>query len=715
MMLQIIAAAKSGSLQGLAYLASLVDTDIGRRYALEVLKIFFLYLEPSLVPDIDDIRRRNPGALSHGSRGTLSLTGVASVLPTVYTFDPASLKVLTAQFAAIILRKLDHIAAWFRYFLNPLSSIEPNVPPGARQTSDIDQFMSFLATAGHLSIVLLDALWEHDGILDLIIDIWFIRNGDIDPSDLVCKLPGFKKEDYYMSTIKHGYNKGLITLSIPSILRQILIPETSRQTMMVKLFRRLESDRNGKTDSHVQLAATILSRIDQVRSRVEIGHYPAAYALESLELLVEIMRILTGWVESDALLTGDTPYDPLAPSLDCRKLYHSLYKADYVGTVTSTLLSISNEAATDSKATSSEPSACFVAATLAPNCLLTKLYPEPASHVKLRIQSMLDNGVLQLIANAALIWHKSHSSFREEQAKHDFDSIIVFRSLFIISAQAACYPSLVYALHRAFNRLSREQWILLNQSCTAAAGKVQLHYPESAPHHDWAAEFNRQSSHWLALFTQFRTSWRNMLCDSETHYLGADSASYFKRQARRCMGCHSAVYCSIPCQKADWNQRHREECRDRRLGVPDIEMDGALKCSPRTRAWHILLLQDFVCNGGWTPTFLNSIDSPAGSHVARVQFYRVPFNVESTKTLAEYQPPSPLIRRSSRRRFHARLPFVVCPANSETTRRVTPALSFNRGCICLVSPQRRRFSHAQAVHLRTSCWIRRCTYRSLYG
>ncbi|KAH6880298.1 hypothetical protein BKA70DRAFT_1343653 [Coprinopsis sp. MPI-PUGE-AT-0042] len=137
---------------------------------------------------------------------------------------------------------------------------------------------------------------------------------------------------------------------------------------------------------------------------------------------------------------------------------------------------------------------------------------------------------------------------------------------------------------------------------------------------------------------QFRTSWKSMLCDNESHYLAADSTPDLQRQARRCMGCGSTVYCSTLCQKSDWNHRHREKCRGARVPLRDLEMDITLKCSPRTRAWHILLLQDFVCNGGWTPNFLKTIDAPPASRVARVQFYSIPFDVESFKILAEYQP-----------------------------------------------------------------------------
>ncbi|KAH6880299.1 hypothetical protein BKA70DRAFT_190411 [Coprinopsis sp. MPI-PUGE-AT-0042] len=637
MALQTLAAAKSGSLPGLTYLPSLVETDIGLRYALEVLEIFLLFLKPSLVPKIDDIRRGDTRALTHGARGILSLTGIAQVLEKVYTSDPSRFTGLKAKFAAGIARKLDHIVIWFGYYLNPWTSIETDVPSGARQTTHIDQFATFLVTATNLSTAIFDTIWENDGIQDLIVDIWFMRNGDFDPSDLAC-LSGFKKEDYYISTIKYGYHKVLISFSIPAIMQQTLLDAKTRPKMVEKLFHRLESDQHGRTDGHFQLAASILSRIEQVRSRVETGYYPALYAFQNLEILFEIMRRLTGWVASDDMLTGATPYDPLAPSIDCRKLYHSFYKAGYIMTVTSTLLCISNAAVASETAPYSETPTCFLAATVVPHFLFTNLYPEPASHLKCRFQSMLDNGALKVIANAAAIWHKSHLSFRQEQAKYQFDWVIVFQSLFTFCVQAACYPSLVHPLHRAFNALSREQWVLFNQSCTAAAGKVQQYYPDAGPQHDWAAEFHRQSSHWLALFIQFRNLWRSMLCDSEAHYLETDSAPEIRRQARKCMGCGSAVYCSIPCQIYDWNHRHREECRGGRVRVRDMDMDITLKCSPRTRAWHILLLQDFVCNGGWTPDFLTIFDSPPGSHVARVQFYGVPFNVESVKKLTEYQP-----------------------------------------------------------------------------
>ncbi|KAH6905628.1 hypothetical protein BKA70DRAFT_1291734 [Coprinopsis sp. MPI-PUGE-AT-0042] len=69
-------------------------------------------------------------------------------------------------------------------------------------------------------------------------------------------------------------------------------------------------------------------------------------------------------------------------------------------------------------------------------------------------------------------------------------------------------------------------------------------------------------------------------------------------------------------------------------------MDTKLTCSPRTRAWHIHFLQNFVCNSGGTEAILKGGgggDSPPQSSISRVQFDRIPFNVVNVK-LAEYHP-----------------------------------------------------------------------------
>ncbi|KAH6881226.1 hypothetical protein BKA70DRAFT_1446761 [Coprinopsis sp. MPI-PUGE-AT-0042] len=637
-----IAAARSGDNSGLEQLSSILRTDFGLRHTLEALEIYLSFLDSSLIPSFIAFRLRNPEAFANASRAFKSLMGLQNVLDNGNDSDLPGVERLSEELAANLVQKLDHVVAWYGFFLNPLSYIHPSAPLGARKTVVLDQFTMFLYKIGNFLPILDNAAWQNNAIQDLIVDIWLFQNGDMDPLDLTY-LSGFKKADYFLNIVEHAPQIGLLHCSIPAIMQQALLHASARPIMMEKLFRRFESDRNGPTDSHVQLAKSILSRIGQIQSRVECGQYPAAYAFESLAFLCNIIKTLTGWAEGDTVLTVASTYDPLAPHVDCRKLYHSLYKAGYTAIVTTALLSISRKAITEEKPvppTNSDPPTAFIAATIVTGFLIPKLYPEPVSHLKWRFHAMINNGVLEVIANAAPIWHESHPSFRMAQAHHRFDSIIVFESLLSFCVNATCHPSLVHATHRAFHGLSQEHWNYLSLSCMAVAGEVQEHYPNSDIHHDWAAEFKRQSSQWLVLFTQFRSSWRRMLCDSETHHQDRDSGPQSQRQVRRCMGCSLAVYCSTKCQKADWERRHRHECHSKRQpprSPRDREMDTTLTCNPRTRAWHIHFLQNFVQNGGWAEIILESDGSLEESSIVRVNFNSLPTTVE-TIDLEDYQP-----------------------------------------------------------------------------
>ncbi|KAH6881224.1 hypothetical protein BKA70DRAFT_1342006 [Coprinopsis sp. MPI-PUGE-AT-0042] len=634
---RIIAAARSGNISAVEQLFSILGTDFGLRHIHEALAIYLAFLDSSLIPNFSDIGCGDPEAIGHATRGLHSIYGLQHLLRTVSTSRLPMVERLTLELAASLVRKLDHIVSWYGFHLNPLSNINPYASR-TRSAAYLDNFALFLIELVCLSPVVANAVWENNGTQDLIVDMWFFQNGDMDPSALAC-LSDFKKDDYFLNITEATSHIEQIRCSILSIMQQALRHDNARPRMMAKLFRHRQSDGEGQIDSHVQLARTILSRIEQIQSRVECGQCPAGYALKGLGILCEIVTTLTRRVESDDPLIGPTSHNPLVHAVNFRKLYHSLYKEDYTGLATSTLLSISNKALADETAVHSTHSdhptylAVFIFITL----LFPQLDPEPDSHGKWRFRSMLDNGALKIIANAASVWHRSPPSFTEAEEDHQFDSLVMFEFLLPFHVSAFCHPSLVYSSHRAFHALSREQWDYLNQSCSVAAGEQ---YPDSDARRDWAAEFKRQSSQRLDLFKTFRTSWRSMLCDSETHYLHIDVAPELQRYARRCTGCFSMVYCSEACQKADWDHRHRDECPSRRhvpLKPEDREMDTRLVCSPRTRAWHIHFLQDFIRNGGWAEMVLEVANSSAKSSISRLSFNCTPFNVESI-ALAEYHP-----------------------------------------------------------------------------
>ncbi|KAH6905627.1 hypothetical protein BKA70DRAFT_1291733 [Coprinopsis sp. MPI-PUGE-AT-0042] len=513
-----LAAARSGDISGLEQLSSIIDTDSGSRYVSEALEIYLSFLHTSMVPNFSDIHRGNPAALHHANRGVNSLVGLQKVIRNICTSHLSKEEHLRAKVAASLVQNLDHIVAWCQFYLDPSSYIHPNVPPGARRAAFIDQFGSFVYIFATFSPALDDSLWINNGIQDLIVDTWLVRNGDLDPSDLA-RLPEFKKDDYFLNTVENASQANPFICSILSIMREALSRDTVRPKMMDKLFRRLESDGKGRTNSHVQLSKSILSRIEQLQSRVESGRYPAVYSYKSLGLLCDIAKVLTGSSGYDVVRAGLAAYDPLASSVDCRRLYHALYKGGYIGLVTAATLSISKRARiedTPIPSIRSDSPTTFLAANMVTCHLLTKLNPEPAAHHKRRYLSVLENGGLEVLANAASVWHNSHPSFRVAKADREFDFTVVFQPLFTFYLNASCHPSSVYATHRAFHRLSPDHRRSLDKSCLAAAGKVQQHYPESDARHTWVAEFKRQLSRWVDLFTEFRRSWRSMLCDSGT-------------------------------------------------------------------------------------------------------------------------------------------------------------------------------------------------------
>ncbi|KAH6905618.1 hypothetical protein BKA70DRAFT_1564720 [Coprinopsis sp. MPI-PUGE-AT-0042] len=584
---KVIAAARSGDIPGLQQLPLILGTDFGLRHIPEALAIYLDFLDSSLIPSFSNICCQNPEAIDHANRGLYSLFGLQNLLRTVSTSRLPRVERLAAELAAHLVRRLDHIVSWYGFNLNPLSIVNPRAPR-ARTTAYLEYFALFLAELLRLSPVLANAVWENNGIQDLIVDMWFFQNSDMDPSELTC-LSGFKKDDYFLNIAVTNSQIGLCRYSIPSIMAQALLHEDARPRMMAKLLRHRHSNGKGQIDSHFQLARTILSRFEQLQSRVECGQCPAAYAVTCLRFLCNIVTSLTG-----------------------RETILLLYKAGYTGLATSTLLSISNKGLADESAVLSTRSdhPTLLSAFIVTTFLICQMDPEPPSHGKWRFQSMLDNGVLKIIANAASVWHRSPASLTKAEADRKFDSVVMFELLLPFYVSAVCHPSLVYPTHRAFHGLSREQWDYLNRSCSVAAGDVQEPFPGSNNCHDWAAEFKHKSSQWLNLFKTFRSSWRSMLCDNET----SSSVTL------------GAVRVAFPWFTAD---RHVRKL----IGTADIAMsvsiDDMYLSNRKTMKW-ILEWSAVLALVHGTFIFFKIF-------ISRLSFKRIPFTEESID-LAEYHP-----------------------------------------------------------------------------
>ncbi|KAG2016632.1 hypothetical protein CC2G_009783 [Coprinopsis cinerea AmutBmut pab1-1] len=56
----------------------------------------------------------------------------------------------------------------------------------------------------------------------------------------------------------------------------------------------------------------------------------------------------------------------------------------------------------------------------------------------------------------------------------------------------------------------------------------------------------------------------------------------------QCSGCHSVVYCSLQCQREDWNERHRTECLAMLRSYEASKRDNT-HISHQTRAFHIYI------------------------------------------------------------------------------------------------------------------------------
>ncbi|KAH6888919.1 hypothetical protein BKA70DRAFT_1330538 [Coprinopsis sp. MPI-PUGE-AT-0042] len=523
-----IAAAKLGDVSSVGYLSFMIETEVGSRCLPEALDIYLSFLNPSLIPYASAILSGDSTALDHAERGLHSLMGLQNMLQRMYTSSqrPWSSSSSTRRWT-IVAQRIEGIADWFRFALTPSSFAHPRVASGAGRVVYFELFCSFMVAAGSLSPSLKDAVWGTSKIQDLVVHVWLTRNGDINPSQLA-ELGECKADDYFLNGINGPNSSASFLHSTPALMESALGHEKGPQ-VMEKLYHQLGFDGQLLTDSHVRLANTVLSRIRQVQARSEGRRCSTLYAIKCLSSLCNVILALIGGNESDDVLLSKTQ----------KTLYSSLYKAGYIELITRTLASISNRA-----------------------FLLPKLRPDRLVTLRGRYRAMLQNGVLEAVANAAFVWEQAPASFRESHAEYQVNMTVV-RALLFAALHAVCHPGLVCVTERAFDSFRRSAGTL-HRSCLGEIGPVKRYIPDS-PFDHWGPQFRSLVSQWKRLFSSFRTSWPRMRCDSQNHtyYLEHGSLSLSKRLVRTCAGCSAVVYCSTGCQKSDWQHRHRNQCFNR--------------------------------------------------------------------------------------------------------------------------------------------------------
>ncbi|RXW12822.1 hypothetical protein EST38_g13029 [Candolleomyces aberdarensis] len=77
-------------------------------------------------------------------------------------------------------------------------------------------------------------------------------------------------------------------------------------------------------------------------------------------------------------------------------------------------------------------------------------------------------------------------------------------------------------------------------------------------------------------------------CDALNHV----SCSGEKGASRQCSNCHSVVYCSSGCQRLDWEQFHRHECKQLALTWGRRHLGGWI--SPMNRSYILAMIED-IC------------------------------------------------------------------------------------------------------------------------
>ncbi|KAH6908612.1 hypothetical protein BKA70DRAFT_1481882 [Coprinopsis sp. MPI-PUGE-AT-0042] len=71
------------------------------------------------------------------------------------------------------------------------------------------------------------------------------------------------------------------------------------------------------------------------------------------------------------------------------------------------------------------------------------------------------------------------------------------------------------------------------------------------------------------------------ICDNNTSH-----EFYPKAIPKLCSNCHLVAYCSVECQREDWEKRHRVECNAMRCAYQD-RCDRSIRYSQRLRAFHL--------------------------------------------------------------------------------------------------------------------------------
>ncbi|KAJ3526362.1 hypothetical protein NMY22_g10197 [Coprinellus aureogranulatus] len=80
----------------------------------------------------------------------------------------------------------------------------------------------------------------------------------------------------------------------------------------------------------------------------------------------------------------------------------------------------------------------------------------------------------------------------------------------------------------------------------------------------------------------------NVVCDYPSCY---SNNIRIRGSARQCSGCESFTYCSEHCQRADWKEKHKDECRSAREYSRIRHSDPHIpRYSHRSRAFHVALL-----------------------------------------------------------------------------------------------------------------------------
>ncbi|KAF6753407.1 hypothetical protein DFP72DRAFT_901615 [Ephemerocybe angulata] len=79
------------------------------------------------------------------------------------------------------------------------------------------------------------------------------------------------------------------------------------------------------------------------------------------------------------------------------------------------------------------------------------------------------------------------------------------------------------------------------------------------------------------------------ICDSLLHH-AVTKAGALQGTPKECSTCRTTVYCSIDCQREDWDTLHRYECTRRRVELIDRQLTGT-SISHRTRVFNLLHLE----------------------------------------------------------------------------------------------------------------------------